>query len=160
LHSDRVGLFILTEDKKSMILKVWINARWNISTLISGVYVCEKVSERSKGLQLPLRGLAGEVIRSNTPLNIADAYQDSRWWMTSNNSVDEVQNGLFHLLRFDPTMDRRTGYRTRQVLTLPHCILTIKVAVCHNFMTNAIIGAWCACPASSHRWSDRNFTSE
>jgi CRP-like cAMP-binding protein len=77
LKVDRVGLFVLSEDKRSMVLKV---------------------SERSKGIRLPVRGLAGAVVQSNMPLNIADAYQDSR---------------------FDATMDRRTGYRTRQILGVP-----------------------------------------
>lgn len=77
LKVDRVGLFVLSEDRRSMILKV---------------------SERSKGVRLPIRGLAGAVLQNNTALNIADAYQDSR---------------------FDSTMDRRTGYRTRQVLGVP-----------------------------------------
>lgn len=77
LKVDRVGLFVLSEDKRSMILKV---------------------SERSKGVRLPIRGLAGAVLQQNVAINIADAYQDSR---------------------FDATMDRRTGYRTRQVLGVP-----------------------------------------
>jgi CRP-like cAMP-binding protein len=77
LKADRVGLFVLSEDKRSMVLKV---------------------SERSKGIRLPVRGLAGAVLTSNQPLNIPDAYQDAR---------------------FDPTMDRRTGYRTKQVLGVP-----------------------------------------
>jgi CRP-like cAMP-binding protein len=77
LRVDRVGLFVLSEDKKTMVLKV---------------------SERSKGVRLPLRGLAGEVLRDNVAINIADAYKDSR---------------------FDSTMDKRTGYRTRQVLGVP-----------------------------------------
>lgn len=77
LKVDRVGLFVLSEDRRSMVLKV---------------------SERSKGIRLPVRGLAGAVLNSNQVINIADAYQDSR---------------------FDPTMDRRTGYRTRQVLGVP-----------------------------------------
>eukprot|EP01038_Epipyxis_sp_PR26KG_P005716 gene5716-7889_t len=77
LKVDRVGLFVLSEDKRSMILKV---------------------SERSKGVRLPVRGLAGAVVQENKAINIADAYQDSR---------------------FDATMDRRTGYRTRQILGVP-----------------------------------------
>lgn len=77
LKVDRVGLFVLTEDRRSMVLKV---------------------SERSKGIRLPVRGLAGAVVQTNAAINIADAYQDSR---------------------FDATMDRRTGYRTRQVLGVP-----------------------------------------
>jgi hypothetical protein len=77
LKADRVGLFVLSEDRKSMVLKV---------------------SERSKGIRLPIKGLAGSVIESNQPMNIPDAYKDER---------------------FDNTMDRRTGYRTRQVLGVP-----------------------------------------
>jgi CRP-like cAMP-binding protein len=77
LRVDRVGLFVLSEDKRSMILKV---------------------SERSKGVRLPIRGLAGAVLQTNVAINIPDAYQDQR---------------------FDATMDRRTGYRTRQVLSVP-----------------------------------------
>ena len=50
------------------------------------------------GVRLPVRGLAGAVIQQNEPMNIADAYLDPR---------------------FDATMDRRTGYRTRQVLGVP-----------------------------------------
>lgn len=50
------------------------------------------------GVKLPVRGIAGAVLLGNTPINIADAYQDAR---------------------FDSTMDRRTGYRTRQVLGVP-----------------------------------------
>lgn len=57
-----------------------------------------KVSERSKGVRLPVRGLAGAVCTGNKAINIADAYQDPR---------------------FDATMDRRTGYRTRQILGVP-----------------------------------------
>lgn len=77
LRVDRVGLFVLSEDKRSMVLKV---------------------SERSKGVRLPIRGLAGAVLQTNTAVNIADAYKDSR---------------------FDATMDKRTAYRTRQVLGVP-----------------------------------------
>lgn len=77
LQVDRVGFFVLSEDGKSMILKI---------------------SERSKGVRLPVRGLAGAVLQTNAPVNIPDAYQDPR---------------------FDATMDRRTGYRTRQVLGVP-----------------------------------------
>lgn len=77
LKGDRVGLFVVSEDRKSMILKV---------------------SERSKGIKLPIKGLAGMVIETNENLNIPDAYEDDR---------------------FDSAMDRRTGYRTRQVLGVP-----------------------------------------
>ena len=41
LKVDRVGLFVLSEDKRSMILKV---------------------SERAKGVRLPVRGIAGAVL--------------------------------------------------------------------------------------------------
>ncbi|CAE7514021.1 Pde11, partial [Symbiodinium microadriaticum] len=77
LSADRVGLFVLADDRQSMVLKV---------------------SERSKGIRLPIKGLAGSVIETNQAINIPDAYKDDR---------------------FDSTMDRRTGYRTRQVLGVP-----------------------------------------
>jgi hypothetical protein len=77
LQVDRVGLFVLSEDRRSMVLKA---------------------SGRSKGVRLPIRGLAGAVLQSDAAVNIADAYLDPR---------------------FDVTMDRRTGYRTRQVLGVP-----------------------------------------
>ena len=77
LKGDRVGLFVVSEDRQSMILKV---------------------SERSKGIKLPIKGLAGMVIETNENLRIPDAYEDER---------------------FDSAMDRRTGYRTRQVLGVP-----------------------------------------
>lgn len=77
VNADRVGLFVLTDDRKTMILKV---------------------SERSKGVRLPVKGLAGICISANEPMNIPDAYKDSR---------------------FDSTMDRRSGYRTKQVMCVP-----------------------------------------
>ena len=50
-------------------------------------------------IRLPLgRGIAGAVALSGEVVNIADAYQDAR---------------------FDPGVDRRTGYRTRTILCLP-----------------------------------------
>ena len=45
-----------------------------------------------------MKGLAGAVAEMNVTINVADAYQDSR---------------------FDVTMDRRTGYRTRQTVSVP-----------------------------------------
>ena len=74
LSADRVRLFLLNEDKRSMALKM---------------------SESVKGTRLPVRGLAGAVMQSNQPMNIADAHHDPR---------------------FDATMNRRTGYRTRQIM--------------------------------------------
>ena len=58
----------------------------------------QKITEISKGIRLPIRGLAGAVLTLNDTLNIPDAYTDDR---------------------FDTTMDKRTGYRTHQVLGVP-----------------------------------------
>lgn len=82
VKSDRVGLFLLADDKREN----------NKKELVL------KVSDASKGFRLPLQGLAGEVVKTNTVLNIQDAYT--------------------HAL-FDQTMDRHTNYRTRQVLGVP-----------------------------------------
>ena len=76
-NADRVGLFVLNEDRSSMVLKV---------------------SERAKGITMPVRGIAGAVITKNVVINISDAYEDER---------------------FDSTMDKRTQYRTRQILGVP-----------------------------------------
>ena len=77
LQVDRVGLFVLTEDKRSLILKA---------------------SERGRGIRLPVRGIAGAILQTNSIINITDAYQDPR---------------------FDATMDRRLRYRTKQILGVP-----------------------------------------
>ena len=77
LNADRVGFFLLSEGSRTMVLKV---------------------SERAKGISLPVRGLAGEVILNNEVVSTDDAYKDPR---------------------FDASMDRRTGYRTRQLLAVP-----------------------------------------
>jgi CRP-like cAMP-binding protein len=77
VKADRVGLFVVNEDRRSMVLKV---------------------SEKAKGVRLPVRGIAGAIIENNKFENILDAYQDPR---------------------FDSTMDRRTGYITKQILCVP-----------------------------------------
>lgn len=100
LKVDRVGLFVLSEDKRSMVLKV---------------------SERSKGIRLPVRGIAGAVVQTNTAINIPDAYQDNR---------------------FDATMDRRTGYRTRQVLGVPLRHPLTGEAIGLLQVNNRLDGSW------------------
>ncbi|MGB7443228.1 MAG: GAF domain-containing protein [Coleofasciculaceae cyanobacterium] len=55
--------------------------------------------EETMEIRIPAdRGIAGYVASTGKPLNIPDAYQDSR---------------------FDPTTDQKTGYRTRNILCLP-----------------------------------------
>ncbi len=50
-------------------------------------------------IRLPVgRGIAGWVARTGRPVAVADAYEDSR---------------------FDPGVDRQTGYRTRSVVCAP-----------------------------------------
>ena len=73
-------------------------------------------------MRLPIRGLAGAVIQTNRALNVPDAYQDER---------------------FDATMDRRTGYRTRQVLGVPlrHSLTgeTIGLLQVNYCLDNAVV---------------------
>jgi putative ABC transport system ATP-binding protein len=62
-----------------------------------------KVAQDAGGEPVEIRlpkgsGIAGAVAASGEPLNIPDVYEDSR---------------------FDPTADRKTGYRTRAVLCMP-----------------------------------------
>ena len=56
------------------------------------------VSANVRNIKLPMKGLAGVVARTGNSVNVRNAYEDSR---------------------FDKTMDRRTSYRTRQVLAVP-----------------------------------------
>ena len=53
LKVDRVGLFVLSEDKRSMVLKI---------------------SERSKGVRLPVRGLAGAVLMVRRTLSSSSSF--------------------------------------------------------------------------------------
>ena len=57
-----------------------------------------KVSQSSAGIEVPLRGIAGFITKTGTIVNLPDVYSDSR---------------------FDPSMDLRTGYRTKQMLCIP-----------------------------------------
>ena len=56
------------------------------------------VSEKVRNIKLPMKGLAGVVAQTGQAVNVRDAYEDGR---------------------FDNTMDKRTSYRTRQVLAVP-----------------------------------------
>ena len=63
--------------------------------------LCSKVTlDQSVGeIRLPVgTGIAGTVAAAGKPINIPDAYADAR---------------------FDPATDRRTGHRTRNLLTVP-----------------------------------------
>lgn len=57
-----------------------------------------KVSQDGAGFRVPLKGIAGHVAKSGQTVNLEDCYEDER---------------------FDPAMDMRTGYRTKQMLCLP-----------------------------------------
>eukprot|EP00002_Diphylleia_rotans_P031762 TRINITY_DN6614_c0_g1_i1.p1 TRINITY_DN6614_c0_g1~~TRINITY_DN6614_c0_g1_i1.p1 ORF type:complete len:863 (+),score=182.74 TRINITY_DN6614_c0_g1_i1:37-2625(+) len=58
-----------------------------------------KVSKDNLTIRIPIGvGIAGTVAATGLVVNIADAYKDSR---------------------FDPTLDKKTGYRTRTILCMP-----------------------------------------
>ncbi|MFO0973239.1 MAG: GAF domain-containing SpoIIE family protein phosphatase [Phycisphaerae bacterium] len=58
-----------------------------------------RVATGVEQLRLPAsRGIAGEVVRTGAVINVADAYADAR---------------------FNPEVDRRTGFRTRNILAFP-----------------------------------------
>ncbi|MBI4386366.1 MAG: GAF domain-containing protein [Elusimicrobia bacterium] len=58
-----------------------------------------KIAQGSQEIRFPAdRGIAGYVVKTRKPLNIADAYGDER---------------------FNPEVDKTTGYRTRNLLTVP-----------------------------------------
>lgn len=81
-------------------------------------------------MRLPIRGLAGAVIQTNSAINIADAYQDRR---------------------FDATMDRRTGYRTRQILGVPLRHPLTKEAVGLLQVNNRLDGSFEGFPSEAQR---------
>ena len=112
LQVDRVGLYVVDKMLSSMVLYVsqgsgrvdsnpsspssQFSAAKSFGSLYnSGIL---NVVKRSNGIRMPLKGLAAHVAIFGQPLNIPDAYQDKN---------------------FDPSMDLRTGYRTRQVLCVP-----------------------------------------
>jgi len=67
-----------------------------------------KVSRDVKGVRVPMKGMCGHVATSGQSLNIEDAYEDNR---------------------FDPAMDKKSSFRTKQILCVP-----IKVS------TGSIVG--------------------
>ncbi|GMH94167.1 hypothetical protein TrST_g4028 [Triparma strigata] len=57
-----------------------------------------KVSRDVKGVRVPMKGMCGHVAKTGDLLNISDAYDDNR---------------------FDPAMDKKSSFRTKQVLCVP-----------------------------------------
>lgn len=57
-----------------------------------------KVSQEGAGFSVPLKGIAGHIAKTAEIVNLPDCYEDHR---------------------FDPAMDMRTGYRTKQMLCVP-----------------------------------------
>ena len=67
--------------------------------LVEGDSLVLTVSEDAAGVRIPLgKGIAGSVATTGKVLNIPDVAQDAR---------------------FDPAMDKRTGYRTQSLLCMP-----------------------------------------
>ena len=110
LDADRCSLFLVTDDDKQRDLSSSSNSDLNEKCLVSVVF-----DAKSKGkinadqhesdqlfnepIKIPYgRGIAGHVAATGKSLNIEDAYTDSR---------------------FNDTIDKRTGYRTKNVLCLP-----------------------------------------
>ncbi|KAJ3309655.1 hypothetical protein HDV04_005842 [Boothiomyces sp. JEL0838] len=78
VNADRCALFLWDKDE---------NMLWS------------KVAQDSEEIKFPAnKGIAGYVVNSGVPLNIEDAYADSR---------------------FNPEFDAKTGYRTKTILCVP-----------------------------------------
>lgn len=79
-----------------------LNAERSSLFLVEGDSLILKIAkdiEVSEEIRIPVgSGLAGAVAQSGQAINIADAYAD---------------------MRFNPEVDRQTGYRTRSILSLP-----------------------------------------
>lgn len=91
LNADRMTLYALTEDKQSIISKI----KTGLTT--------------AKDLKLPIgvQSLAGYVAMSRQPVNIADVYDD------------EALHRIHPQLSFLKEVDKRSGYRTKQMLVMP-----------------------------------------
>ena len=80
IQADRCTVFLLDKDKNELWSKVALGLD-------------------SQEIRFPAdRGLAGYVVQTGEPLNIADAYRDSR---------------------FNPDIDKETGYHTKTILCMP-----------------------------------------
>ena len=79
-----------------------LNAERSSLFLVEGDHLILKVAKTIEGgeeIRIPIgSGIAGAVAQSGQAINITDAYADAR---------------------FNPDVDRRTGYRTRSILSLP-----------------------------------------
>ena len=116
LQVDRVGLYVVDKILSTMILYVSQNivkgdnsatnspssTRLSTGKSLPGSPTSPSSTnaKRSSGIRMPLKGVAAHVALHGTPLVIADAYQNKH---------------------FDPSMDLRTGYRTKQMLSVPVC---------------------------------------
>ena len=116
LQVDRVGLYVVDKILSTMILYVSQNVSRGDSNSATNSPSSVRLSmgkspsspgstsstnsKRSNGIRMPLKGIAAHVAVHGTPLVIADAYQNKH---------------------FDPSMDLRTGYRTKQMLSVPVC---------------------------------------
>jgi len=73
-----------------------------------------KVSRDVKGVRVPMKGMCGHVALTGDTLNIEDAYEDNR---------------------FDPAMDKKSSFRTKQILCVPIRVSTgtiVGVMQCIN----------------------------
>jgi type II secretory ATPase GspE/PulE/Tfp pilus assembly ATPase PilB-like protein len=91
LNADRLTLYAVNEDRSAIVSKV----KTGLNT--------------SRDLKLPIsaQSLAGYVAQSGRMLNISDVYDD------------EALKRINSALSFLKEVDRRSGYRTRQMLVLP-----------------------------------------
>jgi len=91
LNADRLTLYVVNEDHTAIISK--------IKTGLNS----------SRDLKLPItpQSIAGYVAFSRTPLNLADVYDD------------EALKQIHPSLTFLKEVDKRSGYRTRQMLVAP-----------------------------------------
>eukprot|EP00945_MAST-04E_sp_MAST-4E-sp1_P002956 g2956.t1 len=78
-HAERVGFFVYRDDSypEELILMV---------------------DKRSKGMRLPVKGIAGYVAENGTIENVENVYKDKR---------------------FNPEVDKKTGFRTKSLLCAP-----------------------------------------
>lgn len=77
LECERIGFFLVTPDRTHLDLRI---------------------SRDTRGILVPMAGIAGHTAKTGKTVNIPDAYNDAR---------------------FDTRMDKKTGHRTTQILCVP-----------------------------------------
>lgn len=107
LDADRCSLFLVVDDDEFECKKALVSVVFDAQSLNKQISsnevikqsICNDDTKSNEQIKLPYGiGIAGYVASTGLPLNITDAYLDDR---------------------FNPSIDKKTGYKTKSILCLP-----------------------------------------